>query len=109
MTDSFPVRDLAGIKDPSTLAPEVRAYLTVKIQGLLEGLEPYVDGTFEISPAMATVYLRAARELGLLYRAYEAPKGQEETQPVSPQQALETARAQVLGQLEELAARSNGS
>lgn len=106
MTDTFPIRDLAGIKDPATLAPEVRAYLTVKIQGLLEGLEPYVDGTFEISPAMATVYLRAARELGLLYRAYEAPKVVDEPVAVSPQQALEAKRAQVLGQLEELAARA---
>lgn len=99
-------RDLAAIHDYTTLAPEVRAYLTAKLESLLEAMEPYVDGTFELSPAVAQVYLRALREMGLLYRVYDRPAAKDDTQEVAPQLALEAVRAEVLGQLEELAARS---
>lgn len=100
-------RDLAAIEDYTTLAPEVRAHLTAKLSAVLDALEPYVDGTFELSPAMVTVFLRTCRELGLLYRVYDPPKaGPEAVEAVAPQLALEATRADVMAQLEELAARS---
>ena len=105
---SLPNRDLAAIEDYTKLAPEVRAHLTVKLQMVCEALEPYLDGTFEISPRMLEVYLRALRELGLLFRVYDPPR-MPEVDPaaaLAPQLALEQRRAEVLASLDELAERS---
>lgn len=99
-------RDLATIHDYTTLTPEVRAFLTAKLEQVIEAMDPYVDGTFELSPAIAQVYLRALRELGLLYRVYDRPGEKEETVEVAPQLALEAVRAEVGAQLAELAART---
>lgn len=103
-------RDLATVEDYTTLAPEVRAYLTGRLQMALEAMEPYVDGTFEVSPGMMTVFLRACRELGLLYRVYDRPaaKPDEEVEEVAPQLALEQVRQEVLESLEELSQRLPG-
>lgn len=101
--------DLARIEDYTTLRPAVRAFLTAKLQGVLDSLEPYMDGTFEMSPRMAEVYLRALREMGLLYRVYDPPRvdpGEEETEAPSPQLALEAVRREVSSQLEELELRT---
>lgn len=104
---SLPSRDLASIEDYTSLAPEVRAHLTAKLHMVLEALEPYLDGTFEISPRMVEVYLRALRELGLLFRVYDPPKAPEvdPAAVLAPQLALEQRRQEVLSSLEELAQR----
>lgn len=104
---SLPRRDLAAIEDYTTLAPEVRAHLTVKLEAVLEALEPYIDGTFEISPRMVEVYLRSLRELGLLYRVYDPPRRPDvvEGQEMEPARALEMRRLEVMQSLEDLALR----
>ena len=103
----LPTRDLATIEDYTTLSPAVRAHLTVKLQMVTEALEPYLDGTFEISPRMVEVYLRALRELGLLYRVYDPPRVKpDEGSEVEPQRALEARRLEVMQSLEELALRT---
>lgn len=101
-------RDLATVEDYTQLAPEVRAHLTGKLHMVLEALEPYLDGTFEISPRMVEVYLRALRELGLLYRVYDPPKmpDSSEDAELEPQLALEMRRQEVMSSLEELASRT---
>lgn len=99
--------DLANLEDYTTLRPGVRAFLTGKLQGVIESLEPYVDGTFELSPRMVEVYLRALREMGLLYRVYDPPRvdpGHEEE--LEPQLALEAVRRDVMSQLDELEMRT---
>lgn len=102
-------RELATIEDYTTLAPQVRAYLTGRLQMALEAMEPYVDGTFEVSPGMMTVFLRACRELGLLYRVYDRPAAKaDEGVEVEPQLALEQVRQEVLDSLEELSQRLPG-
>ena len=105
---SLPDRDLASIEDYTKLAPEVRAFLTAKLQEVAEALQPYIDGTFEISPRMVEVYLRSLRELGLLYRVYDPPKmpTTNEDQELEPQLALEMRRQEVMSSLEELASRT---
>lgn len=105
---ALPTRDLAAIEDYTKLTPEVRAFLTVKLQQVAEALEPYIDGTFEISPRMVEVYLRTLREFGLLYRAYDPPRVQAEdpAKTLEPQLALEARRMEVMQTLDELAART---
>lgn len=99
--------ELANVEDYTTLQPGVRAYLTGKLRDVIEHLEPYVDGTFELSPRMVEVYLRALREMGLLYRVYDPPKVEAGTEEeISPQKALEAVRRDVLAQLEELELRT---
>lgn len=107
MGDMSVPRDLAQIDDYTSLAPEVRAHLTAKLHSVLEALEPYIDGTFEISPRMVEVYLRALRELGLLYRVYDPPRvtNPNDGLEMEPQLALEARRVEVMRSLEELAAR----
>lgn len=105
---TLPSRDLAAIDDYTKLAPEVRAHLTVKLQMVLEALEPYLDGTFEISPRMVEVYLRTLRELGLLFRVYDPPRvpDADPADEQAPQLALDQRRQQVLSSLEDLAERT---
>jgi hypothetical protein len=105
---SLPTRDLAAVDDYTKLAPAVRAHLTVKLEAVLEALEPYIDGTFEISPRMVEVYLRALREMGLLYRVYDPPRTPEADPDaaLAPQLALEARRLEVMRSLEELSART---
>jgi hypothetical protein len=107
---SIPSRDLAAVEDYTTLSPMVRAHLTAKLENVLEAMEPYLDGTFELSPRMVEVYLRALRELGLLYRVYDPPRAPDprEGQEMEPQLALEARRNEVLASLEELATRTRG-
>jgi hypothetical protein len=102
--------DLATIEDYTTLQPGVRAFLTGKLQALIETLEPYCDGTFELSPRMVEVYLRTLREMGLLYRVYDPPRAdpdpEQEQEELAPLKALEAARRDILAQLEELELRT---
>lgn len=103
----LPIRDLAQIEDYTVLKPHVRAHLTAKLEMLLDAIEPYLDGTFDLSPRMAEVYLRGLRELGLLYRVYDPPKPPEvEDEQMEPQLALEARRLEVMSSLDELASRT---
>lgn len=101
MTEMTPV----GTEDWDALRQAVRSHNTAKIREVLTALEPGVMGwTGPINPALVKVYLQALRELGQLYQAYDAPK--QEVQQGTAELALEAQRAQVLGELETLAAKA---
>lgn len=56
-------------------AMEIRLQLTGRLSGLLESLEPYVDGTMgEPTAGIIAVYLKAVRELGGLYGLTRSPR-----------------------------------
>jgi hypothetical protein len=60
--------DVAARDALEAAAVEVRLRLTEKLGGLLEALEPYVDGTMgEVTAAMASVYVKAVHETASLY------------------------------------------
>lgn len=97
-----------GEDDGSVLAmqPVVRRHNTAKLRALVEGLEPYVDGSYgPVNPRMCEVYMRALRELALLYRVYDPPK-EKVAEEQEPALRADVVRAQVLRQLEELSGRS---
>jgi len=56
-------------------AVEVRVELTRRLGGLLDSLEPYVDGTMgEVTVGLASVYVKACDELGKLYGLTRPPR-----------------------------------
>lgn len=56
-------------------AVEVRVELTRRLGGLLDSLEPYVDGTMgEVTAGMAQVYVKACNELAKLYPEVLRPR-----------------------------------
>lgn len=97
--------DIVGTDDADLTAmqPVVRRHNTQKLRQLIETLEPYIDGSYgPVSPRMAEVYMKALRELGLLYRIFtDLPASVEANTPLSPVEI----RARVLAQLESLAAK----
>lgn len=53
----------------------LRAELGQRLAALMENMEPYVDGTMgEVTASMASVYVRAAHELGALYGLTRTPR-----------------------------------
>lgn len=61
------------------LAQQMRLANTARIKGVIDSLEPYVDGSAgAINPGHVTAYLKAVRELGLLWHAYDKPAGSDE-------------------------------
>lgn len=91
--------------DQAQLAERMRVANTQRILVLLENLTPYIDGSIgPVSPNHANSYLKAVRELGLLWHAYDkvpAPvedvKGADEEQMV-----LEARQAAVLAEFKKL-------
>lgn len=54
---------------------ETRIKLTEELGELLESLRPYVDGTMgEVTAAMASVYVKAAHEIAVLWSLTRAPR-----------------------------------
>lgn len=59
---------------------EVRLKATEKLSGLLDALDPYVDGTMgDVTAGMADVYVKAVKALASLYAVQRPPRV-----PVSP-------------------------
>lgn len=84
---------------------QMRLANTQRIMVLLENLVPYIDGSVgPVSPNHANSYLKAVRELGLLWDAYAKPapvveevKGADEELMV-----LQARQAQVSQELDKL-------
>lgn len=92
-------------EDHAGLAAQMRMANTVRIKALIDALEPYVDGSLgAVSPPHVTAYLKAVRELGLLWHAYEKPEQKAEDVKGSDEEplVLEARRAQALGELTKL-------
>lgn len=54
---------------------EVRLKATEKLSGLLDALDPYVDGTMgDVSSGMADVYVKAVKALASLYAVGRPPR-----------------------------------
>lgn len=82
----------------------IRQHNAAKIRGVIDSLEPQIDGSFgPINPRMVEVYLKALRELGSLYRVYDRLPPQE--QEDEAERTVSQLRAQVAAQLEDLAAK----
>jgi hypothetical protein len=83
---------------------QVRMTLTAKYKQVLDSLEPYVDGSFgSIQPAHVTAYLKAGRELGLLWKSYDQPAGVEEVKGPDEELMVLSARQEaVLAELAKL-------
>lgn len=99
---------------------QTRMLLTEKLSGLLDTLDPYVDGTMgEVTAAMASVYAKTAHELAALYGLHRplrepTPAVMKAEPPVAVDPAVEEARRveatvaakeAVLGQLAAVAQR----
>lgn len=87
---------------------EVRLKATEKLSGLLDALDPYVDGTMgDVTAGMADVYVKAVKALASLYAVQRPPRV-----PVSPPpepeppvvEATEDAEVAKRAALEELRA-----
>lgn len=84
---------------------QVRMTLTAKYKQVLDSLEPYVDGSFgSIQPAHVTAYLKAGRELGLLWKSYDPPQAaQDESGGADEELMVLSARQEaVLAELAKL-------
>lgn len=85
-----------------------RLYNTHKLRGVLEVLEPYMDGSMGVvSAPHLKLYLQALKDLGILYQLASPPvlsaAGVDEGQVVL---AAEVARRRVLESLEVLEVRA---
>lgn len=91
-----------------SMTTQVRMHNTAKYREVLAALEPYVDGSVGmISPPHVKLYLAALKDLGALYRVSEPPRPVEGGDEVEVAQVRLAARqAEVLGQLEVLAAKA---
>lgn len=75
------------------------------IMELIESLKPYIDGTLgPVSPNHANSFLKAVREVGLLWDAYAKPAVQvEQVKGVDEElMVLESRQAQVSAELSKL-------
>ncbi len=76
----------------------VRAHNAGKLRNLVDMLEPMIDGSYgPVAPRMVEVYITALRELGRLYRVFDAPPAP----PVVPEELVEAPKVRV----EELVAK----
>lgn len=92
--------------DVLALQPVVRNHNAAKLRAIIDRLEPEVDGSYgPVNPRMIEVYLKALRELGNLYRVYDAPRPREDASGAE-ERSMEALRATVARQLDELAART---
>lgn len=95
--------------DIRALAPMVRQHNAGKLQALIRHLEPQVDGSYgPVNPRLYEVYMRALKELGLLYRVYDPPPPPKDDDGRVEEARAEALRAQVEKQLTEIASRAAG-
>lgn len=94
-----------GKDEQAVLAERMRLANTQRIMVLLDSLGPYIDGSLgPVSPNHANSYLKAVRELGLLWHAYDRPPAPpEDVKGVDEDPMVLAARqAAVLGELGKL-------
>lgn len=91
-------------EDFEALGAQVRMANTQRITAVLEQLEPYIDGSLgAVSPAHVAVYLKAVKELGLLWAAYQPPRRVEEVKgPEEELMVLSARQEAVLAELGKL-------
>lgn len=94
-------------EDFEALGHQMRLANTQRIKAVLDHLEPYVDNTFgQINPGHVTAYLRAVKELGLLWGSYAPPRpatGVDEDKAAREELMLLSARQEsVLAELGKL-------
>lgn len=82
----------------------IRSRNAARLERLIHGLEPQVDGTYgPVNPRLVELYMKAMSELGKLYRVFDPVK------PPPPQEDPETVaavlRQEAARQLEELRGR----
>lgn len=92
--------------DFSALSDQMRLANTQRIKMILDNLEPFCDGSVGMpSPPHVMAYLKAVRELGLLWKAYERPQAAQVSSGVDEEQlVLEARQAQVVDELAKLRA-----
>lgn len=97
-------------EDFEALGHQMRLANTARIRGVLDSLEPYVDGSLgAISPPHVSVYLKAVKELGQLWGAYAKPApAPEESKGADEALVLSERQAQVLKELNKLREINSG-
>lgn len=93
-------------QDRQAAADQMRLANTARLKGLIDQLEPYLDGTLgPLSPRHAQVYLKAVRELGLLWGSYAPAQPAEEQEVGIEAEVMVLAARQeaVLAELDKLA------
>lgn len=93
-----------GPEDLERAREQMKIANTRRIMDVLNALEPWVTGVMgPVAPNQVAVYLKAVRELGLLWDVYSPPKPVEVEQGAdeSPM-VLEARQAQVVAELEKL-------
>ena len=99
-------------EDFEGLAHQMRLANTQRYKALLDGLEPYCDGSMgPVSPAHVNSYLKVCRELGLLWHAYDRPVERQDVSADEEVMVLAARREAVLvelGKLREVAAKRSG-
>lgn len=99
-------------EDFEGLAHQMRLANTQRYKALLDGLEPYCDGSMgPVSPAHVNSYLKVCRELGLLWHAYDRPVERQEASADEEVMVLAARREAVLvelGKLREVGAKNQG-
>jgi len=90
-------------EDHEALAHQMKLANTQRYKALLDGLEPYCDGSMgPVSPAHVNSYLKVCRELGLLWHAYDRPAERVEKGVDEEQMVLEARQAAVLAEFDKL-------
>lgn len=91
-------------EEHEALAQQMKLANTARFKALLDGLEPYCDGSLgAVSPAHVTSYIKVCRELGLLWGSYAPPRPVEAAKGVDEEvMELEARQAAVLAELDKL-------
>ena len=102
-----------GPEDFEALGHQMRLANTGRIKAVLDSLEPYIDGSLgAVSPAHVNAYLKAVRELGQLWHAYDPPAPKPAQTGVDEEVMVLSARQESvlaeLGKLREIAVRRSG-
>lgn len=95
-------------EDFDELGHQMRLANTQRLKAVLDSLEPYIDGSLgAVSPAHVSSYIKAVRELGLLWKSYDPPKplegpagGDEEAMVLSARQEAVLAELAKLRQID---------
>lgn len=92
------------------VAHAIRQHNAFKIRNVIESLEPMIDGSYgPVNPRLVEVYLRALKELALLYPVYQRVQPKETDDPAKTEVRMEALRARAEAQLQALAQRAPGA
>lgn len=68
--------------DVLAMQPVIRSFLAHNFREVIEQLKPQVDGSYgPVNPRLLELYLTANRELGRLFRVYDAVKARQDDGP----------------------------